>query len=195
MIREVRRLPEDVKNAFENEVDLLVAIWLGVSKHLAPLWRSKVYEKSEGETYPNQLIQKAAAVIPALQRAIKKVCETGTIAIDDSDNSKSLEESVYEYIKQLPLELFYCRWTKSSITNDNRIEELANLIIKTRRLKKVPYDDCGGWFLEPESVELYADKLRLEREAKKRSKRATKPSRGKAKVARRQNKRSPASTA
>lgn len=177
LLKEARRLPKDELEAFDdNELDLYCSIWRGVRRHLESLWHSPIYEKAENETYKNQLLEKAAGVFPAIQRMLVNAFEQGAIALpsDAEDPSKAFEEAVYKYVKTIPLELFYCRWTAKSITNDARISELVTLLTKAKRTSKVPYDDQKGWFLKPESIEITAAKKRLEAEQKRKARAAAK---------------------
>jgi DGQHR domain-containing protein len=171
MIKEVRRFPDDEIDFFsDDEISLITTIWRGIYRHLKPIWDKDRYEKSPGETYNNQLILKAAGVFPAIQRMIVGAFEQGAIA--PKENAKAFEDAVYEYVRTIPLELFYCRWLKKSITNDASISELAILLTKAKRTKKVPYNDPKGWFEPPESLETAAEKKKVERAQKKKSRAA-----------------------
>jgi len=55
----------------------------------------------------------------------------------DNDRPKKFEDQVFNYIKNLPLEMFYFTWTKTSITNESAIVSLAKQIAKSIRTKKV----------------------------------------------------------
>lgn len=97
------------------------------------------------------------------------VSESGTVAVDQNskDRAKSFEDSVYNYIKGLPLEFFYCVWTKDSITNESAIETLSKWIIKAVRTKRVPYGSDGdNWFKPPETLEGVDAKRKADRAAK-----------------------------
>jgi DGQHR domain-containing protein len=184
-----RRLPQEVLDAFgEDTYEIIRAIWSGVNKHLGSLWTSKEFEKSETEHYDNQFLRKAVGVIPAIQLAINRIAEVGTINADGEDPKTQLEDTVYKWIKNVPLEFFYCKWEPTSITNDKRINELRENIVKAARKKAVPYGlEGSGWFLPPESKEVALARTAAEKKQKalerktQRAKKAKRKSNRKAK--------------
>jgi DGQHR domain-containing protein len=181
LIKYTRKLPDDVLDSMD-EVDLITSIWSGIKQHLSDFWHDeKLVVK--GETYDNQFLKKAVGVLPAIQSSINKAFETGGVSIDeDADDKKAaLTDSIYKYVKKLPLEFFYCQWIPTSITNDSRIEALSKNISLAIRTKSVPYKQAKDWFAQPESQEQRATKKAAEKKAKSAAKRAKKSKR-KAKV-------------
>ena len=174
LITSTKQLPEDLKDAFGGGLpEIICAIWRGVNHHVSDLWESQLYEKGPSEHYQNQFLKKVVAVIPAIQQALNKLAEVGTINADGDDPKQHLEDTVYAWIKKIPLELFYCRWIPTSITNDRRIAELSDNLVKAARKKKVPYGESGNnWFDSPESVETIKAKKEGEKKAKVEAKRA-----------------------
>lgn len=167
LIKFVRQLPEDVLNEISDEYETIRAIWAGVKRHLDPVWSVNEFELNASGHYENQFKKKVVAVIPALQKAINKCVEFGTIECDCGDPSKSLEDSVYKWVSKIPIEMFYCVWNNTSITNDSRIEELSANLILAARTKKVPYNEKGnGWFSKPKSLE----EIQAQKEAAKQAK-------------------------
>ena len=165
-----KTLDEDIKNEFTSQTDLLIAIWNGIKKHTSDFWDSKTI-KIDGHTYSNQFLKKCAAVIPALQKAINNAWQIGKIEIKGNPKDaieKRVTDAVYDYIKDLPLEVFYCKYKRGSITNDAHIIELASLINTIIRKKKMTYTDSieKTWFDEPLSNEL-RKKIKKENKKKK----------------------------
>lgn len=159
VVDEAEAVPDHVKDLFEdNTSSLLMAIWAGIRAHLEPLWTSDSYAPEPGETFDNQLVEKAGAVLPALQKVINQALVTGAIIIDseiEKDPEKNLPKAVQKYIKRLPLSIFYCRWKVKSITNDVRIGELKDQLLMAISTGKVNYDK-SDWFDKPESREAAA---------------------------------------
>lgn len=160
-----RRLPQEMLDQFADDIyEVIRTIWTGVNKHLGSLWTNKEYTKSATEHYDNQFLRKAVGVIPAIQLAINRIAEVGTINADGEDPKAQLEESVYKWIRNVPLELFYCKWGPTSITNDKRINDLRENLVKAARKKAVPYGIEGsGWFSPPESKEVASAKHSAEK--------------------------------
>jgi DGQHR domain-containing protein len=185
-----RRLPQEMLDAFGDDIyEVIRAIWSGVNKHLGPLWTSKEYAKSEAEHYENQFLRKAVGVIPAIQLAINRIAEVGTINADGEDPKTQLEDTVYKWIKNVPLELFYCKWEPKSITNDTRINELRENIVKAARKKAVPYGMEGsGWFSPPESKEVALAKVSAAKKQKAAERKAQRAKKSKRKVHKKQKK-------
>lgn len=168
LIGTTRRLPQELREAFADDIyEIIKTIWNGVYKHLAPLWKSKEFEKSEAAHFENQFLKKAVGVIPAIQLAINKIADVGTINAEGDDPALQLEDTVYKWIKNVPLELFYCKWNPTSITNDKRISELSSNIVIAARKKAVPYGrDGNSWFEQPESKEITSARIVAEKKQK-----------------------------
>ena len=148
---------------------MIIAIWKGIHKHLKPLWEDKDYKVRDSETYENQFLRKIVGVAPAIQLIVNKSIEYNFIK---SGSARTLTNNVFNFIKDLPLEFFYCKWLQSSITNDARIAELADLMRDSIRMQKVPYSHRIGktWFAAPVSLET----LKTAKEAERKQRQAKK---------------------
>lgn len=147
IIKYSKQLPIDAKDLL-SETDLIKAIWNGIKRHLAILWNQKIVE-IDSENYKNQFLIKGAGVLPALQLVVNAAWTASSIKLssDATSNEKKVENGVYDYIKNLPIDLFICTWNKKSITNESSIQNLQRLIMDMIRNKKVLYrDKSEGWF-------------------------------------------------
>jgi DGQHR domain-containing protein len=178
LIKQAAELPDDVKDLFENQVDLIKTLWRGVKSALLDLWSAgQSFAKNQGETYANELINKSAAVLPAIQITLNRWLSSGGTG---PLNAATLEQKVNDYFQKLPHEFFYCVWKQKSITNDQRITELADLISAAIRTTAVPYGSKGKeWFAEPVSEE--AKKAAKETVRRQKRLSASKTQRGKKK--------------
>jgi len=170
-----KALDEDIKNEFSSQTDLLIAVWTGIKKHTDDFWDSKSVEV-HGHTYLNQFIKKCAAIIPALQKTINIAWQSGALKIDEN-LKKPIEsrvaDAVYDYIKHLPLEVFYCQYKRASITNEASIIDLANVLSYLIRQKKMVYTgNAAAWFAEPTSKELRKQIKKANKKKKTKSKRS-----------------------
>jgi DGQHR domain-containing protein len=174
LYQRARQLPPDILEKYESDVALLKAAWAGIKGALGPIWSSgETYIKNEGESYENQFHVKSAAVLPALQEAFNTAVQTSAIDTSGDISTAEFSERVRKYFSKFPEELFYCRWIKTSLTNEDSIRALANKIVSSCRTQKVPYED-KDWFAPPQSRESVAAQRMVEREQRRQAKKKSK---------------------
>jgi DGQHR domain-containing protein len=172
IIKYSKQLPIDAKDLL-SETELIKAIWNGIKKHTDPFWQSKIVKVNRLE-YKNQFLIKGAGVLPALQLVVNAAWMANSIKLSSDPNipnEKKVADSVYDYIRHLPNELFTCVWNKKSITNENSMQNLQRLMMDMIRTKKVLYKESGNdWFDEAKALK---KKKTKRTKAKKRNTRSS----------------------